>query len=66
MNNYQILYEIELKKLIEEEIGRIAENLTLGLSIVDFPEYKHQVGQIAALRKVLSMCDEVQTIIANK
>lgn len=66
MFTYNNLFETELKKLIEEEIGRIAENLSLGLSVVDFPEYKHQVGQIAALRKVLSMCEEVQTIISNK
>lgn len=66
MFNYNNLFEAELKKLIEQEIERIAENLALGLSVIDFPEYKHNVGQIAALRKVLSMCEEVQTIISNK
>jgi hypothetical protein len=66
MLNYHNLFEIELKKLINEEIKRIEENLSNGLSVVDFADYRHQVGKIIALRTVLERCDEVQSILNKK
>jgi len=66
MLNYNTQFENELKKLIQEEISRISDNLSNGLSIVDYPDYKHQVGKILGLRSVLELCAEVQTILAKK
>jgi hypothetical protein len=66
MLNYQNLFEIELKKLINEEIDRLKENLSNGLSTVDYADYRHQVGKIIALRTVLERCDEVESILSKK
>jgi hypothetical protein len=65
MMNISTLFEAELKKMIAEELERIAEKLCVGFSIEDMNQYKHETGRVAALRSVLDMCDEVNTIIAN-
>jgi len=64
--NLNNLFENELRKLIEEEIERIKEILGNGLSVVDYPEYRHHTGQIRALRTVLERCSEVQSIISKR
>jgi len=66
MFNYNNLFENELRKSVEEEIDRLKDNLSNGLSVVDYPEYKHQVGKIAGLRTVLELCDEVQSKLSKK
>jgi len=66
MLNYHNLFEIELRKLINDEIDRIKENLSNGLSTVDYADYRHQVGKVIALRTVLERCDEVQSILNQK
>jgi len=66
MFNYNNLFESELRKSVEEEIDRLKDNLSNGLSVVDYPEYKHQVGKIAGLRTVLELCDEVQSKLSKK
>ena len=66
MLNYNNLFESELRKSVEEEIDRLKDNLSNGLSVVDYPEYKHQVGKIAGLRTVLELCDEVQSKLSKK
>jgi hypothetical protein len=60
------LFEQELRRLIAEEINRIAENLCVGFHIEELHQYKHETGRVAALRRVLDMCDEVSTIIENR
>jgi len=64
--NYNNLFEFELRKLVEAEILRLTENLTNCGSVVDYPEYKHQIGKIAALRSVSDLCDEVNTILSKR
>jgi len=61
-----ILFRDELQKLIEEEEQRRMENVVLGHSAIDFPEYKHQVGIIEGLRIALELCENAQTIVDRK
>jgi hypothetical protein len=66
MLNYQNLFEIELKKLIILEQDRLKDNLCNGLSVVDFAEYRHQVGKLQGLQSVLDLCDEVNSILSKR
>jgi hypothetical protein len=66
MLNISTAFEIELKKFIAQEIERISENLLVGLSIQNMEQYKHETGRVAALRLVLDMCEEVNTIISQR
>jgi hypothetical protein len=60
------LFEKELRKLITEEIERLKDNVSNGLSVVDYSDYKHQVGKIAGLRTVLELCDMVQSELSKR
>jgi len=62
---FNTLFERELKNLINEAVEDRKENLSTGLSTIDFPTYKHQVGIIAGLRMALEFCDEA-TKICNR
>lgn len=64
--NYNNMFEFELRKLVEAEILRISENLTNPASVVDYSEYKHQVGKILALRSVSDLCEEVNTTLSKR
>jgi len=64
--NYNNMFEFELRKLVEAEILRLSENLTNPAAVVDYSEYKHQVGKITALRAVFDLCDEVNTILSKR
>jgi hypothetical protein len=55
---FNSLFERELKKLIDEAVELRKENLSIGMSTIDFPSYKHQIGIIAGLRIALELCDE--------
>jgi hypothetical protein len=60
-------FESELKKLIEEEITRLGTNLSVGIAIPDYAEYRYNVGQIHALNRVAeSYCAEANSIIAKR
>ena len=59
---FNTLFERELKKLINEAVENKKENLSTGMSTIDFPSYKHQIGIIAGLRMALEFCDEATTI----
>jgi hypothetical protein len=60
-------FEAELKKLIDTEIDRIRDILSVGLAVKDYAEYRFFVGQIEALNKVAgSYCDEVTSIINKR
>jgi hypothetical protein len=65
MLTYNHLFENTLRKLIQEEIDRLTENLALGLSVTDFASYREIVGQITGLKKVLELCDEAQSIVSR-
>ena len=62
---YNSVFEAELKKLIDQAVENRKENLANGMSVIDFPTYKHQVGIIAGLRMALELCDEA-TIICDR
>jgi hypothetical protein len=66
MYNLNLAFEGELKKLIQEEIDRLKDNLSNGLSTPDFAAYKNQVGKIAGLTQALELCEEAKTIVNKK
>ena len=66
MFTYNDLFESELKKLIQEEIDRVTENLQSGLSITDHVEYKRQVGKISGLKLAMELCEEAQKNIIQR
>lgn len=63
---YSNVFEFELKKIIKAEEDRLTENLKLGMSIIDFAEYRHQVGKLLALTRVIDFCDEVNSILSKE
>jgi hypothetical protein len=65
MLTYNQLFENTLRKLIQEEIDRLSENLALGLSVTDFAHYRENVGRITGLKKTLELCDEAQSIVSR-
>jgi len=66
MLNYNNLFEEKIRKLIEDEIERLKNNVSNGMSVVDYSDYKHQVGKIAGLRTVLELCDVVQSELSKR
>jgi molybdopterin-guanine dinucleotide biosynthesis protein A len=66
MLTFNTLFEKELKKLIVSAIEERKENLSTGLSTVDFETYKHQIGIIAGLRQALEMCEEATSICSRE
>lgn len=63
---YNNLFEFELVKLIEAEIQRLSENITNAGSVVDYPDYKYQIGKIAGLREVFSLCEEANKVLSER
>lgn len=66
MLNYNNLFEKRLRELIDEEIERLKNNVSNGMSVVDYSDYKHQVGKIAGLRTVLELCSVVQSELSKR
>jgi hypothetical protein len=64
--DYNNLFEAELKKLVSAEIERLKDNLANGASVVDYADYKNQVGKITGLRMTIDLCEEVETILAKR
>lgn len=64
--NYNNMFEFELRKLVEAEILRLSENLANPAAVVDYAEYKHQVGKIIALRAVFDLCDEANATLSKR
>ena len=64
MNSYDSRFERELRNRLNEELARLRDVLEIGSAIKDYAEYKNHVGQIHALKRVISeFCQEIQTII---
>lgn len=59
------MLEHELKRLIEIEIERLKENMSLGL-ISDHEEYRHIAGKIAGLRLAIDYMAEADAICNGK
>jgi len=63
----QSKFEIELKKIIDEEIDRLSEVLEAGVGIPDYAKYQNIVGQIYALRLVANeYCFEANDTIEKR
>ena len=63
MQTISVRFEYELKKLVHEEIERLTDILTLGVSVHDIADYKYITGQIAAWRKLDDLCDEARSVM---
>ncbi len=60
-------FEAKLKDRITEEIDRLKENLARSTASMDYAEFRHIVGQIAALRRVIDgYCGEVEDAINKR
>lgn len=66
MLTYNAQFAKELKALLEQTIEERKELLSTGLSTVDFPTYKHQVGIIFGLRLALELCDEATLAVERR
>ena len=55
-------FEAELASRINEEAGRLRDDLEAGLAIKDYAQYQNYIGKLAAYRRVLTeFYDDVQT-----
>ena len=64
--NYNNLFEFELVKLLEARIALLSDNLTNGGGVVDYADYKYQIGKIAGLREVFDLCGDVNTTLSER
>lgn len=64
--NYNNLFEFELMKLVESRIAMLTENITNAAAVVDYSDYKYQVGKIAGLREFEDLREEVNKIISER
>lgn len=62
MQTFHSLYRSEFKKLIEEEIQRLMQNLTMNGAIQDFSAFKHTIGVVEGLKKALEYSDEADAV----
>ena len=59
------MFEHELRRLIDVEIERLKENMSLGL-ISDHEEYRSNAGKIAGLRLAIEYMAEADAICNGK
>ena len=59
------LFKNELEELIEAEILRLKDDMSLGL-LTDFESYKSATGKISGLRAVLDLIDEAESRVNQK
>jgi len=64
--NYSSRFDYELRRLIEERIAFIKDELAYGQGVQDFPEYKRRVGQVSGLEAALEFCIEAKSICDGK
>lgn len=62
MLTYESHFEEKLKRLIEEAIDQLKENLTHSITIPDLSHYKEIAGKIAGLRTAIELCDEANKL----
>jgi len=63
MQTTSTLFERELRKIIDEEVARLTNNVFSGLAIVDYGQYQLNIGKIKALNSVYEYMDEVNSKI---
>ena len=66
MLTYNNQFELELMKLIDERIAHITDTGMLGMAVVDYADYKYQIGQIAGLKSIIELSGEVNTILSQR
>lgn len=66
MLTYNNQFQLELMKLIDERIAHITENVMLGMSVVDYADYKYQIGKVEGLRAIIELSEEVNTILSKR
>lgn len=60
-------FETELKKRIGEYIVHVSDELGIGTGIENIAQYQHRVGQIYALKRVMTeFCDDVNKVINQR
>jgi hypothetical protein len=60
MLRYSTAFANELSKIINLEIERLTENLTLGMSVSDYAAYTRIVGEISGLRRAVEYFEEAE------
>jgi len=63
MQTTSTLFERELRKIIDEEVARLTNNVISGMAIVDYGQYQLNIGKIKALNSVYEYMDEVNSKI---
>ena len=68
MLTYHAKFLYEYRKMMQQEIERIKEYLTVAYMNegFDFSAYRHQVGKVEGLRKALELCDDVESDLNTK
>ena len=66
MLTYNNQFQLELMKLVDEKIAHLVENVVLGMAVSDHAEYRYQIGQIAGLKSIIELSDEVNSILAQR
>ena len=59
------LFQDEIRKLVEEEIARLAEEMAFG-QLKSFEDYRHCAGKIAGLRSCLEYIEEAAVPVNKK
>lgn len=60
-------FESELNKRIGEYIAHVSDAVTVGTSIENYAQYQHCVGQIYALRRVITeFFDDVHKVLDQR
>lgn len=63
MLSSQAFFQYELVKLIDAEIERLKENLTVSGATPDFQTFRHQVGVIDGLRLALELIGQAESAL---
>lgn len=66
MLTYGSLFEQELRKLLQERMANLADQVISGLGIDDHAKYRQMVGEIQGLRSAIELCDEANSICARR
>lgn len=62
MQNMSMLYEHELKKLVEQEIMRIKDEMSFG-RLQTYDDYRYVCGKVAGLLMTIELMSETNTIL---
>ena len=63
---YQTAFETELRAAVERRIKHLTEALITATAVVDYPDYRLQVGRIQAFMEIAGMCDEANDVLQKQ